>query len=421
MRFFRQANREVSCSGFSGSAKLYKNIIWVYMTVFICFAYTTLMNSIPDHIYIKEGEEIHSHFSVPVEFEKVEDEQEVFAQQKKIETKDDYTVVCKLFGVIPIKEMEVSVIQSQSVFVSGRVIGIYGQTSGVLVLDTTTIEDKNGIKCAPAENRIMSGDYILAVNDIEINEKEDLIRIINACGNEDMVVTVSRKGEYVKVLVSAVEVKENNYMLGIWVKDDMAGIGTMTFYSENGYFGALGHGIGDGETGQLLSMSDGSIYYTKVLDVTKGLKGEPGELEGLIYYGKQNQLGRLIGNDSLGIYGILDEEDYLEFSQTDALLEIGYKQEIESGRAYILSDVDGEVKPYEIEITEVDYQAKDSNKGIHFTVTDEELLKKTGGIVQGMSGSPIIQKEKVIGAVTHVLVNDPAKGYGIFVENMLEH
>ena len=403
------------------SARLYKNVIWLYLTVFVCFAYTTLMNSIPDHIYIKEGEEIHSHFSVPVEFEKVEDEQEVFAQKKNAATKENYTVVCKLFGVIPIKHMEVSVIQPQTVFVSGRVIGIYGHTSGVLVLDTTTIEDKNGIKCAPAENRIMPGDYILAVNDMEINEKEDLIRMINACQNEDMVVTVSRKGEYVKVLVSAVEVKEGNYMLGIWVKDDMAGIGTMTYYSENGSFGALGHGIGDGETGELLSMSDGSIYYTKVLDVTKGKKGEPGELEGLIYYGKQNQLGRLIGNDSLGIYGILDEEDYLEFSQTDALLEIGYKQDFQTGKAYILSDVDGEVKPYEIEITEIDYQAKDSNKGIHFTVTDEELLEKTGGIVQGMSGSPIIQNEKIIGAVTHVLVNDPARGYGIFIENMIEH
>ena len=403
------------------SARLYKNVIWLYLTVFVCFAYTTLMNSIPDHIYIKEGEEIHSHFSVPVEFEKVEDEQEVFAQKKNAATKENYTVVCKLFGVIPIKHMEVSVIQPQTVFVSGRVIGIYGHTSGVLVLDTTTIEDKNGIKCAPAENRIMPGDYILAVNDMEINEKEDLIRMINACQNEDMVVTVSRKGEYVKVLVSAVEVKDGNYMLGIWVKDDMAGIGTMTYYSENGSFGALGHGIGDGETGELLSMSDGSIYYTKVLDVTKGKKGEPGELEGLIYYGKQNQLGRLIGNDSLGIYGILDEEDYLEFSQTDALLEIGYKQDFQTDKAYILSDVDGEVKPYEIEITEIDYQAKDSNKGIHFTVTDEELLEKTGGIVQGMSGSPIIQNEKIIGAVTHVLVNDPARGYGIFIENMIEH
>lgn len=403
------------------SARLYKNVIWLYLTVFVCFAYTTLMNSIPDHIYIKEGEEIHSHFSVPVEFEKVEDEQEVFAQKKNAATKENYTVVCKLFGVIPIKHMEVSVIQPQTVFVSGRVIGIYGHTSGVLVLDTTTIEDKNGIKCAPAENRIMPGDYILAVNDMEINEKEDLIRMINACQNEDMVVTVSRKGEYVKVLASAVEVKDGSYMLGIWVKDDMAGIGTMTYYSENGSFGALGHGIGDGETGELLSMSDGSIYYTKVLDVTKGKKGEPGELEGLIYYGKQNQLGRLIGNDSLGIYGILDEEDYLEFSQTDALLEIGYKQDFQTGKAYILSDVDGEVKPYEIEITEIDYQAKDSNKGIHFTVTDEELLEKTGGIVQGMSGSPIIQNEKIIGAVTHVLVNDPARGYGIFIENMIEH
>lgn len=390
-----------------------------------CFSYMLLINAIPDHIYINEGEKVESNFAVPVTFERIESEQSVFAEKfaqypwEFGKQEGDYEVVCKLFGIIPIKSMEVSVIKPQSVFVSGRVIGIYGQTSGVLVLDTAEITSKNGEHIAPAENKIMPGDYILAINDIEINEKEDLIQLIRASKKDSAVLTIQRKGEYIKVLVEPVMAKDGNYMLGIWVKDDMAGIGTMTYYTSDMKFGALGHGIGDGQTGQLLSMADGSIYDTKVLGVIKGKKGEPGELEGIIYYGKNNRLGRLIGNESLGIYGTLEEEDYLEFTKDDALVEIGYKQELELGKAYILSDVDGNVRSYEVEITEIDYQAKDSNKGIHFTVTDQNLLEKTGGIVQGMSGSPIIQNGKLTGAVTHVLVNDPAKGYGIFIETML--
>lgn len=403
------------------SMHFYKNLIWIYLTVLICFSHSLFLKEIPDHIYISEEEEIACHFSIPVRLSEPNYRQETFYAEQSSYDAADYTVTCNLFGLFPIKEVEVTVIPAKYVYASGRVIGIYGQTSGVLVLDTSPIEAANGLNYEPAENKLFAGDYILAVNDLEINTKEELVEKINENGENALALTVNRKGEYIKVSVQAVPVQGDDYMLGIWVKDDMAGIGTMTYYTENGKFGALGHGIGDGETGQLLSMSAGSIYRTRLLGVTKGIKGTPGELEGIIYYGSSNHLGNIQGNDNLGIYGSLDEEDCLLYSSEDDCYEVGYKQEIDKSTAYILSDITGEVKSYEIKITDVDYQAEDSNKGIHFTVTDEELLELTGGIVQGMSGSPIIQNGKLIGAVTHVLVNDPGKGYGIFVETMMEH
>jgi stage IV sporulation protein B len=378
------------------------------------------MKSIPDHIYVQEEEDLSDRYLGVFKLSDPDDWQETFYDSSLEGCDGTYLVTCSLFGFLPVKEIEVSVIPEQTVYASGRVIGIYGQTNGVLVLDTSSVEGADGLMHEPAENKLFSGDYILAVNDCVISTKEELVEKINEYGSEPIALTVSRKGEYIRVQVDAVAAKSGAYMLGIWVKDDMAGIGTMTYYSSDGQFGALGHGIGDGETGQLLSIAQGSIYRTKLLGVTRGVRGTPGELEGMIYYGSSNRIGSIEGNDSLGIYGTLEEDDFLSYCTSDSCYRIAYKQEIEKGTAYILSDVNGEVESYEITITDVDYQAKDSNKGISFTVTDESLLALTGGIVQGMSGSPIIQNGKLIGAVTHVLVSDPTKGYGIFIETMLE-
>ena len=214
---------------------------------------------------------------------------------------------------------------------------------------------------------------------------------------------------------------KGEYKLGIWVKDDLAGIGTISFYRENGDFGALGHGIGDGETGQILGMSQGKIYRTEIVGIKKGQKGEPGEIEGVIYYGLDDKLGTLNNNGQIGLFGTLDAENLAELRGDREPMEVAYKQEIEIGKAQIMSDVSGELQCYEVEITDVDFRTSNSNKGIHLTVTDQNLLELTGGIVQGMSGSPIIQNGRIVGAVTHVLVSNPAKGYGIFIENMLEY
>jgi stage IV sporulation protein B len=413
--------------------RFYKNLIAAYLCLVFCFSYTTLLAAIPNHIYLTEDEEPEFHLSVPVSFS-ASDQDTGSATTAGSAAKStssggylvpqraaDYIMVCRFLGIFPIKEVEVSVISPQSVYASGRVIGIYEQTSGVLVLKTDSVSDASGVAVSPSENRVLSGDYICGVNGAAVTTKEELIDAVQENGENRLTLTLVRKGGQIDVAVDPVCSADGQYMLGIWVKDDMAGIGTMTYYTTSGSFGALGHGIGDGETGNLLEVSSGSIFNMRLMGIEKGQTGTPGELKGIIYYGNDNYLGSVAENDEMGIYGTLGDTCLREYRMEDDCFEIGYMQDIETESAYILSDISGEVKSYEIVIDSVNYQAADTNKGILFHVTDSDLLDLTGGIVQGMSGSPIIQNGKLIGAVTHVLVNDPAKGYGIFIETMLEH
>ena len=210
-----------------------------------------------------------------------------------------------------------------------------------------------------------------------------------------------------------------NYMLGIWVRDDMAGIGTMTYYDDNGNYGALGHGIGDGETGELLKLDKGYLYEADILGIKRGQRGDPGELEGVISYRKTSMLGTVRQNSDIGIYGKLNDEYINEIKDKNKPYLLGFKQDLKTGEAYIISDVSGERQAYHIMMDSFDYSPSDRNKGIHFYVDDERLLSLTGGIVQGMSGSPIIQDGRIVGAVTHVLIQDSSRGYGIFIDEML--
>ena len=380
----------------------------IYLCAVVCFAYGSFMQGIPDHLYVEEGSAISDEFqSFPVSFD-MPGEQAVSEK-----------TYCKLFGIIPAKEVTVSVVPKTKLYVSGRIIGIYGKTSGVLVLGTSPVEAVNGLSYTPAENKLTAGDYIISVNHETIEKKEQLIRAVNEAGADTAELGVVRDGEYIEVGVTPVPVDSNKFKIGVWVKDDMAGIGTMTYYSPEKKFGALGHGVGDGESGALLSLSKGSVYETQLTGIAKGQKGKPGELEGMIHYSGSNQLGSVGSNSDLGIFGMLNEDAYDRFSAEDTLYTAGYKQEVTEGPAQIISCLSGESTSYSIEITSVNYEAVDTNRGITFRVTDQSLLDQTGGIVQGMSGSPIIQNGKLIGAVTHVFVNDPAKGYGIFIETML--
>lgn len=410
-------------------SQFYKNLVAVYLCAVFCFSYTTLMEAIPNHIYVNEGEDLNVNLEVPVSLtlsgqeiaaSSILEPKNTVKAQERVESRSDFMVVCKLFGLVPIKEVEVSVIPSQSVYACGRVIGIYGQTKGVLALRTTEVEDEHGVLVNPAENKVLPGDYIYAVNDTPVQTKEELIDAVQQNGQNRIILSLERKGESIEVALDPVCSKEHSYLLGVWVKDDMAGIGTMTYYTPAGKFGALGHGIGDGETRQLLSITDGSIFKMRLMGIQKGENGTPGELEGVIYYGSDNYLGSVESNDEMGIYGMLDASCLEEYCACDSCYEIGYKQEIKEDKAFILSDISGEVCRYDIEIDALSFQAAGESKGIRFHVTDDELIELTGGIVQGMSGSPIIQNGQIIGAVTHVLVNDPTRGYGIFIENMLE-
>lgn len=416
--------------------RIYKNIICIYICILGCFAYTTMMQSIPDHVYLEEGETLRLDKKLPVALALSDDRKTAMAEigEKTYEivkkeyttetckqfSQGEYTLTCYLLGVLPVKEVQVSVVDAKSLYASGHVVGIYGQAQGVLVMGSSPIETADGSTQQPAEHIVFPGDYITAVNGTPITEKEELIAAVNRYGGEPMVLTLYRGAEQIEVSVTAAESKDQCYQLGLWVKDDMAGIGTLTYYNTKGDFGALGHGIGDGKTKDLLRLSDGKLYRAQILGIKKGKRGDPGEIEGMIFYGKSDQIGRVSSNTAIGIYGILTDNFLQTQQEADTCYPIGYKQEIKTGEAQILSDVSGERKTYRIVIDDLDYSPSDDNKGIRFHVEDEELLALTGGIVQGLSGSPILQDGKIIGAVTHVLVNDPAKGYGIFVEAMVE-
>ena len=233
-----------------------------------------------------------------------------------------------------------------------------------------------------------------------------------------MILGVVRDGENIPVSLTPVKDTEGKYRLGIWVRDDTQGIGTLTYVDKNGRFGALGHGISDVDTGSLLKIGQGRLYQAEILGIQKGTSGNPGELAGLIRYEPGKVIGSVSQNSEKGIYGIYSGSTSAVNLQK---MEIAYKQELETGPASVLCCVDGTVKEYEAEITKIDMNHEDSNKSFVIHITDPDLLDLTGGIVQGMSGSPVIQNGKFVGAVTHVFVQDAATGYGIFAETMVEN
>lgn len=404
------------------SVGFFKWLTNVGFVAVLLFSVKTFWEALPDHIYVKVGESISYDFSVPVTVERKEDDVEAFfvegRNDVRKEVEPSYYVTCKLFGLVPVKDIAVTVVEGEAVFAGGMPVGIYAKTKGILVIGMGEVTDQSGQKKSPAKNMIKEGDYIVSVNGTAVKEKEDLIKLIHENGKKTEVIGLFRDEQFLEVAVDAVYSEQQRYMLGVWVKDDMAGIGTLTYYCSDQSFGALGHPISDGDTGEMLLMEEGKLYETNIIGIKRGESGNPGELSGVISYARDSYLGEIETNSELGIYGVLDGN--LKNIEMGTYCEIGYKQEIEMGPAVILSAVSGELKEYDIVIESVSFGGTERNKGILLHVTDKELLELTGGIVQGMSGSPIIQDGRLVGAVTHVLVNDPTRGYGIFIENMLD-
>jgi len=306
----------------------------------------------------------------------------------------------------------------QYVIPGGMAIGIYLKTDGVLVLDTEEMTDLNGYAYEPAKNIVKEGDYIVGFNGEEISTKKELVQAVKDLETSEVILTIRRNDENIDVRMKSVEVANDEYKLGIWVKDSVQGLGTVSYLTLDGEFGALGHGIHDTDTSDLLEISEGTVYTTKIVGIQKGVKGTPGGLEGIIIYKKTNKLGTIEKNTEDGIYGEINNIETLAHNRKP--VEICKKENVKLGNATILCSADGVVKEYDIKIKNVDSYTKNANKEIIIEVVDKELLKLTGGIVQGMSGSPILQNGKIVGAVTHVLVNDPTRGYGIFIEDMIK-
>ena len=330
-----------------------------------------------------------------------------------------YTISVKLFGLFDVKDIVVEVKNQESVVVGGIPVGIYIETDGVMVVDVGDVTTAGGEIIAPAKGILATGDYIIRVNDKEIMDKATLISCVEGYKGDYLTVTIKREGELKNIKIKPVKDAEGIYKLGIWVKDDCQGLGTLTYVDGDGEFGTLGHAISDADTGKIIEVETGKLYTARIWSVIKGKEGDPGEIIGSINYDIRSDIGVIDENKNIGIYGDVNEQI---FAYVDKVyMEIAYKQDVKEGTAYIRSFVGDEIKDYEINIMNLNYADLSKNKGIEFEVVDKELLSITNGIVQGMSGSPIIQDGKIIGAVTHVLVNDPTKGYGIFIENMLEH
>ena len=332
--------------------------------------------------------------------------------------KDSYTLHCRVFGVIPFKDVKVKHTTAKEVYVSGAAVGIYMQTKGVLIIDTGEILSESGETEEPARDIVKPGDYIVAFNQNRIQCKQDLLEDLADLDGESVTLKVRRGKETIPLSLTPVKDEEGKYKLGIWVRDDTQGIGTLTYVDEEGRFGALGHGISDVDTGELLSIADGNLYDAQILGIRKGEKGNPGELSGLIRYEAGNILGEISENRKHGIFGTMEASQLKNMNLEK--VPIGYKQDLKTGPASVFCCTDGEVKEYAAEITRIDLNHEDSNKSFVIQITDKELLEKTGGIVQGMSGSPVLQNGKLFGAVTHVFVQDSTSGYGIFIENMMD-
>lgn len=298
----------------------------------------------------------------------------------------------------------------------GQTIGVELKTEGVLVVGLADIISTDKLSVSPAKIAGMQiGDKILSVDSINIESTDDILNYTLENGIKDYNFTVEREGQLINFIISPVQTYDSkDIKFGFWARDDIAGIGTITFVDpETGKFSAIGHGISDSDTGSLIDIESGTISRANITNIKLGKKGEPGEIIGYILK-NEDSLGTVENNTNFGIYGNINDKSMGFFSKS--LIEVGKKEEIKIGPAQIYSCVNNEIKKYDIEITKIFYQNKPDEKSFVIKIVDNELLELTNGIIQGMSGCPVIQNNKIVGAVTHVFMNDPTKGYGIYIE-----
>lgn len=372
-----------------------------------------LNGSISDNYKIKKGDGLTFNTAVPItaEYEGLK-----LSQTGKTEQiGEEFDVKLKAFGIIPFSTVNVEVVDELHVSVLGTPFGMKLYTDGVLVIDITTVETVSG-SISPGEDAgVKKGDYILSADGKQVLTNEELSAAVAASGGNRIKLVIKRGGTQKTVYVTPALSKEtNSYRIGLWVRDSSAGIGTLTFYSPaTGIVCGLGHGVCDEDTGDLLELKNGELVSAEIISVEKGSSGSPGQLRGKFTY---STIGKFDCNSEKGVYSVLKGK--LGFSR---LTETALKQEVRDGDAQILCTVDGrEPQLYSCRIKKRSSAYLSATQNMTVTVTDPELLKLTGGIVQGMSGSPILQNGKLIGAVTHVLIDDPTTGYAIFAENMLK-
>lgn len=325
-------------------------------------------------------------------------------------------VTFKLFGLIPIKSVDVQILGDENIYLGGNAVGFSIKTNGVIVVGKNSVMTENGLVSVCDNQNINAGDIITHIDGNAIKDANDIPNHLKST-TDSVKLTLKRGSKSFDVTLQPQVDTNGNKKIGLWVRDDATGIGTLTYVdSKTLDFGALGHPVTDGETGTKIDIQKGQVYDCSVVGIEKGEKGKPGELKG-VFLSSKNAKGEIEGGNDFGIYGkILEKSGMID---ENVVAGVGGRLAVKPGKAQIMSSVSGVREYYDIEIIKASKQKTAKDKSMVFRVTDKRLLELTGGIIQGMSGSPILQNGKLIGAVTHVFVSDPTKGYGIYIDWMM--
>ncbi len=398
-----------------------KRLILIIILIII-YIYTLVITCIPDNLIIFEGESLNINTILGMKIESKEDYKTVLTSSNigNIDKVGTTKVSINLFDKFNIKDVNVSVIPKTKVIPVGNIAGVKLYTSGVLVVGMSEIEGIDKNKYKPYEHcGIEEGDMIVKIEENVVTCTSDLINAVNKSNGENLDIQYIRNGESQICNITPTKTSENEYKLGLWVRDSAAGVGTVTFYEPSTQmFGALGHGITDIDTDKLLNIASGEFVTTKVVSIVKGEKGATGKIQGNIE--NSRNIGTIYKNTNFGIYGKVADISSINIDSSKEM-EVAYREEIKQGKASILCSLDNnKIEEYEIEIEKIYINNNYDNKSMQIKVTDKDLLEKTGGIIQGMSGSPIIQNGKFIGAITHVLLNNPEQGYAVFGDLMIK-
>ncbi len=396
--------------------KLYKKILTVLILITI-YAYICNITMFPNSIILMQGENLKIDTVLGISIKNKQTMQASSSLNEKLtEQVGKKDLELNLFNIIPVKDVTVNVIPKTTVIPLGKTIGMKLYTEGVLVVGMSEIEGKR-----PYENSgIEAGDRIIEVNNKKITTSDELTECVNACNGRNIEIKyVNNEDKIVLTQIEPAKTSNDEYKIGLWVRDAAAGVGTITFYEPStGSFASLGHGINDVDTYELINIANGELVTAKILDIVKGKNGIPGEIKGSI--DNSVTIGDISKNTDFGVYGTITNTNALNI-QNLAEMEVADRSEINTGKAHILCELEnGKTEKYEIEIQKLFKDNNQDNKSMLIKITDARLIEKTGGIIQGMSGAPIIQNGKFIGAVTHVLVNDAKVGYGVFADLMIK-